>query len=449
MNQTASAKRVCFVTLGCAKNEVDTDRMRSLVDASRSFECVESPEDADVVVVNTCAFLTSAVAEGVETTLDLVNERVEGGVACPVVMCGCIPSRYGSEVVEEMPEVAAFVPVDEEDGIVGVLGRVLGLGACDAGVRPPVGRTVESACAYIKISDGCDRYCSFCAIPYIRGRYYSRPESEILDEARFLVEGGVRELVLIGQDTGVWGSDLPGRPTLAGLLRAVADVVSSVDGWVRVLYLQPEGLTQELVDTIREVPQIVPYIDIPLQHASASVLKRMNRTGSRTEFMAMVRRLRDEVPGITLRTTAMVGFPGESEEEFAELTEFLKEAEFDYCAVFSYSQEEGTAAAELPDQVSPEVKLAREQQVIDLCEANGFASASRRIGTVCRVLVDGVEDDGEGGFEAVGRTAFQAPDSDGVVHLGDIDVAMGDFIDVLIEDSACYELFGSPIEKVD
>ena len=151
MNQTASAKRVCFVTLGCAKNEVDTDRMRSLVDASRSFECVESPEDADVVVVNTCAFLTSAVAEGVETTLDLVNERVEGGVACPVVMCGCIPSRYGSEVVEEMPEVAAFVPVDEEDGIVGVLGRVLGLGACNAGVRPPVGRTVESACAYIKI----------------------------------------------------------------------------------------------------------------------------------------------------------------------------------------------------------------------------------------------------------------------------------------------------------
>lgn len=449
MNQTASAKRVCFVTLGCAKNEVDTDRMRSLVDASRSFECVESPEDADVVVVNTCAFLTSAVAEGVETTLDLVNERVEGGVACPVVMCGCIPSRYGSEVVEEMPEVAAFVPVDEEDGIVGVLGRVLGLGACDTGTRPPVGRTVESACAYIKISDGCDRYCSFCAIPYIRGRYYSRPESEILDEARFLVEGGVRELVLIGQDTGVWGSDLPGRPTLARLLRAVADVVSSVDGWVRVLYLQPEGLTQELVDTIREVPQIVPYIDIPLQHASASVLKRMNRTGSRTEFMAMVRRLRDEVPGITLRTTTMVGFPGESEEEFAELTEFLKEAEFDYCAVFSYSQEEGTAAAELPDQVPPEVKLAREQQVIDLCEANGFASASRRIGTVCRVLVDGVEDDGEGGFEAVGRTAFQAPDSDGVVHLGDIDVAMGDFIDVLIEDSACYELFGSPVEKVD
>ena len=390
MNQTASAKRVCFVTLGCAKNEVDTDRMRSLVDASRSFECVESPEDADVVVVNTCAFLTSAVAEGVETTLDLVNERVEGGVACLVVMCGCIPSRYGSEVVEEMPEVAAFVPVDEEDGIVGVLGRVLGLGACDTGTRPPVGRTVESACAYIKYSLTAATATALSApSPTSAAGTTLVPSPRILDEARFLVEGGVRELVLIGQDTGVWGSDLPGRPTLARLLRAVADVVPSVDGWVRVLYLQPEGLTQELVDTIREVPQIVPYIDIPLQHASASVLKRMNRTGSRTEFMAMVRRLRDEVPGITLRTTAMVGFPGESEEEFAELTEFLKEAEFDYCAVFSYSQEEGTAAAELPDQVSSEVKLAREQQVIDLCEANGFASASRRIGNlVCRVLVE-------------------------------------------------------------
>ncbi len=448
MNQTVPAKRVCFVTLGCAKNEVDTNRMRSLVEASSQFECVDDPEGADVIVVNTCAFLTSAVAEGVETTLDLVNERVEGGVACPVVMCGCIPSRYGSEVVDEMPEVAAFVPVDEEDGIVAVLRRVLGLGVLKES-RPAVGRTVESACAYIKISDGCDRYCSFCAIPYIRGRYYSRPESEILDEVRFLVEGGVREIVLIGQDTGVWGADLPGKPPLAQLLRSVASVVSTVGGWVRVLYLQPEGLTQELVETIRDVPEVVPYIDIPLQHASSSVLKRMNRTGSREEFVAMVQRLRDEVPGITLRTTAMVGFPGESDDEFSELVEFLKDTEFDYCAVFSYSQEEGTAAAELPNQVPPEVKLAREQQIIDLSEANGFASASRRIGSVCRVLVDGVEDDGEGGLEVIGRAAFQAPDSDGVVHLGDIDAAMGDFVDVLIEDCACYELFGSPVEEVD
>lgn len=445
MNESLAAKRVCFITLGCAKNEVDTDRMRALVGAVPAFGCVDDPGEADVIVVNTCSFLVSAVEEGIETTLGLVADRFEGGIACPVVMCGCIPSRYGDEIVAEMPEVAAFVPVDEEDSIVEVLGRVLGLTQMSI-ERPSVNRTVQSPTAYIKISDGCDRFCSFCAIPYIRGRYYSRPASEILAEARHLVEGGVRELVLIGQDTGVWGNDLPGRPNIAGLLRQVAAVVEPVDGWVRILYLQPEGLTDELVTTIRDVAQVVPYIDIPLQHASSSVLKRMNRTGSREEFLAMVRRLREEIPGITLRTTAMTGFPGETEEEFEELKAFLEEARFDYCAVFSYSQEDGTAAAELAGQINQDMKLAREQEVLDLAETFGFASAAARIGSVCRVLVDGAEDDGEGNIELIGRTAFQAPDSDGVVHLGDADLMVGEFCDVLIEDAACYELFGTPVE---
>ena len=445
--------KAAFYTLGCKVNQYEAQILAQQF-ADAGYEIVPPEMPADVYVVNSC----TVTASGDQKTRRVLRRFRALCPGATVVLTGCYPQAFPDDAAR-LAEADVIAGARDRAALVELVrraretrGRIVAVTPHERGepfepMRAAAFR--ERTRAFVKIEDGCDRYCSFCAIPYIRGRYYSRPESEILDEARFLVEGGVRELVLIGQDTGVWGSDLPGRPTLAGLLRAVADVVSSVDGWVRVLYLQPEGLTQELVDTIREVPQIVPYIDIPLQHASASVLKRMNRTGSRTEFMAMVRRLRDEVPGITLRTTAMVGFPGESEEEFAELTEFLKEAEFDYCAVFSYSQEEGTAAAELPDQVSPEVKLAREQQVIDLCEANGFASASRRIGTVCRVLVDGVEDDGEGGFEAVGRTAFQAPDSDGVVHLGDIDVAMGDFIDVLIEDSACYELFGSPIEKVD
>lgn len=448
MDQSSPSKRVCFVTLGCAKNEVDTDRMRALVEGAGLFSCVDDPSDADVIVVNTCSFLTSAVAEGVETTLALVAERTEHGISCPVVMCGCIPSRYGSEIASEMPEVAAFVPVDEEGNIVSVLACVLDLGPV-ALPGPTVERTVQSAFAYVKISDGCDRYCSFCAIPYIRGHYYSRSEAEILAEVELLVQGGVREIVLIGQDTGIWGRDLPNHPTISQLLKKVAAVVAPYHGWVRILYLQPEGLTNELVDTIRDVPEVVPYIDIPLQHASASVLKRMNRTGDTNEFLAMVRRLRQEVPGITLRTTAMVGFPGETEEEFDELVAFLTEAEFDYCAVFSYSQEDGTAAAELPDQIDDDIKLSREQQVIDLAESCGFASAARRIGSTCRVLVDAIEDDGNGGFELVGRAAFQAPDSDGVVHLGSIDAAMGDFLDVLIEDAACYELFGTPVSEGD
>ncbi len=454
MGQISPSRRVCFITLGCAKNEVDTDRMRSIVGASPSMECVDDPDDADAIVVNTCSFLVSAVEEGLETVLSLVNERIgegaEGSRRRPIVMTGCIPSRYGqADLAKELPEVAAFVPVDEEDSIAAVLACVMGepVTVPLAPVAAPVvARTVQSPTAYVKISDGCDRYCSFCAIPYIRGRYYSRTREEILEEASYLVDNGVREIVLIGQDTGVWGHDLPGKPSLASLLRDVAGVMARVDGLVRVLYLQPEGLSDELVGVIRDVPQVAKYIDIPLQHSSADVLARMNRTGSRREFLDLVVRLRSEVPGITLRTTAMVGFPGETEEEFEDLVSFLEEAEFDYCATFSYSQEDGTAAAELPGQVPEEVKLERLQRVIDIAEACGFASASRRIGQRYRVLVDGREDDGDGGFEMIGRAAFQAPDSDGVVHLGSADVSIGDFVEVEIEDAACYELFGSVVE---
>lgn len=435
-----TSPNVCFVTLGCAKNEVDSDRMRALVEASGSFACVDDPDEADVIVVNTCSFLVSAVEEGVETTLGILEERSGAGRGCPVVMTGCIPSRYGSDIEQEMPEVAAFVPVDEEDAIVGVLRRVLGMPPARS-TAPDVARTVQSPTAYVKISDGCDRYCAFCAIPYIRGRYYSRPAREILAEVSHLVAGGVREVVLIGQDTGVWGCDLPGKPSVAGLLRDVAALMEPVGGLVRILYLQPEGLTDELVATMRDVPQVAKYIDIPLQHASASVLARMNRTGDRESFLSMVRRLRDEIPGITLRTTAMVGFPGETEEEFEELVAFLEEASFDYCAVFAYSREEGTAAADMEGQVPEDVKLAREQRVIDLAEEHGFASAARRVGRTYRVLVEGAGDDVDG--ELIGRAEFQAPDSDGVVHLAGYDAQPGDFVEARIDDCACYELFSS------
>jgi ribosomal protein S12 methylthiotransferase len=442
MNASLDPRRVCFVTLGCAKNEVDTDRMRAHIEADPRLTCTDDPNDAQLIVVNTCSFLVSAVEEGIETTLALVAERVDGQLACPVVMCGCIPARYGSEgLAAEMPEVAAFVPVAEEDGIAEVAARALGLEPLSDAGEPAVARTVQAAFAYVKISDGCDRFCSFCAIPYIRGRYYSRPLDQIMAEVRMLLEGGVRELVLIGQDTGIWGHDLPGAPTLAQLLRTVAEAARPYGAWVRVLYLQPEGLTDDLVAAIRDTPEVVKYIDIPLQHAAADVLARMNRTGSRAEFLAMVRRLRAEVPGITLRTTALVGFPGETEEEFEELCGFLEEAAFDYCAVFAYSQEEGTAAAEMDGQVPEDVKLEREQRVRDLADECGFASAAQRIGGTYRVLVDAVEDDGDGNVELVGRAAFQSPDSDGVVHLGDLDAAMGDFVEVRIDDAACYELF--------
>ena len=432
---------VAFVTLGCAKNEVDSDRMRALIEADAQLKVVDDPDQADVIIVNTCSFLMSAVEEGIETTLSLVAEKLENGITCPVVMAGCIPARYGDEIEHEMPDVAAFVPCKREDEICAVLKRVLGVEDA-AETSPEVARTVQAAFAYVKISDGCDRFCSFCAIPYIRGRYQSREPEVILSEVRHLLEGGVREIVLIGQDTGIWGRDLEGGHDLPWLLRAVAQEVRPYGGWVRVLYLQPEGLTDDLVSTIRDTPEVVKYIDIPLQHSNAEVLKNMNRTGCTSEFLEMVARLRREVPGIALRTTALVAFPGETQEQFEELVDFIEQAEFDYCSVFAYSQEEGTEAAAMADQLDEDVKHEREQAMVDIAETYGFASAAQRVGKTVSVLVDGHEVDDEGNVDILGRAYFQAPDSDGVVHLGAADVEMGQFVDVMIDESVCYELFG-------
>jgi ribosomal protein S12 methylthiotransferase len=357
-------------------------------------------------------------------------------------MCGCVPSRYGDDLPAELPEVSAFVRAEDEDGIVGVVSSVLGLE--DVIVAPQdegVLRTVEGASAFVKISEGCDRFCTFCAIPYIRGRYRSRAAEDVVGEVRSLMEGGVREVVLIGQDTGVWGHDLEGDQTLAGLLRRVARVVRPYGGWIRVLYLQPEGMTDELIATIRDVDEVLPYIDIPIQHCSARVLSSMGRSGSPEELRALFARLRKEIPGMVLRTTGMAGFPGETDEEAAELYDFIQEEEFDYTSVFSYSQEEGTRAAAMGDQVDEGVKLERTQRLVDLTEQLGFSATSSHVGERVRVIVDGVEE-GADGPELIGHAWFQAPDSDGAVHLAAGEAAVGDVVEVDLVDSFCYELIG-------
>ena len=299
---------VLYITLGCAKNEVDTDRMRSLLTAA-GYEEAFDPQDADIAIVNTCSFLASATSESIETTLELANEVQDGVRACPIVMCGCVPSRYGDDLPDELPEVAAFVKADEEDGIVAVIDGVLGFEREIAAYIPQVKRTVEGAVAYVKISDGCNRFCSFCMIPYIRGRYHSRNAESIISEVRDLVAGGVREIVLIGQDTGIWGTDFAdedfaeGSPrNLAQLLRAVSEAVRPHNVWVRVLYLQPEGMTDELIETIRDTPEVLPYIDIPVQHCDARILKAMRRSGSRQELEDLFRDLRERIPGIVIRS---------------------------------------------------------------------------------------------------------------------------------------------------
>ena len=428
-----------LVTLGCAKNEVDSDRMRALLLASGLSETDDASE-ADVAIVNTCSFLASATEESVEATLQIAEEREPGVRSCPIVMCGCVPSRYGDQLAAELPEVAAFVRAEDEDGIVGVVAGVLGVDAPEARAEGTL-RTIEGASAFVKISEGCDRFCTFCAIPYIRGRYHSRPADEVVSEVTALMDGGVREVVLIGQDTGVWGSDLGEKDTLASLLRRVAEAVRPWGGWVRVLYLQPEGMTDELIATIRDVPEVLPYIDIPIQHCSARVLKAMGRSGSPDELRALFARLRSEIPGMVLRTTGMAGFPGETEEEADELYDFIAEEEFDYCSVFAYSQEEGTAAARMEGQVPEDVKLERTQRLVDLTEQLGFAATAAHVGERVRVIVDGVEE-GPDGPELIGHAWFQAPDSDGAVHIASGEATVGDIVTVDLVDSFCYELMG-------
>jgi ribosomal protein S12 methylthiotransferase len=469
--EAGAVPQFAIVTLGCAKNEVDSDRMRALLLAAGYREC-DDVALADVVLINTCSFLVAATSESIEATLELAEARAAGTRTRPIVMCGCVPSRYGADLEGELPEVAAFVRHDEEDDIVAVVERVLGLDEADlAWEEDPIAtagmaeafamaeggpnsvllgdgrvlRTIMGPSSYVKISDGCDRFCSFCAIPYIRGRYFSRTSDEIVAEVAVLAEAGVREVILIGQDTGVWGCDLGEGENLARLLERVAEVMRPYHGWVRVLYLQPEGMTDELVATIRDTPEVLPYIDIPVQHCDEQVLAAMGRRGSRSELEELFARLRREIPGMVLRTTGMCGFPGESDEQFEELLDFVATQEFDYTSVFMYSPEDGTAAAEMDGQVDEDVKLERTQRLSDLAEALGFAATARHVGERVQVIIDGVEE-GEDGPELIGHTWFQAPDSDGAVHIESGDVTVGDIVTCDLYDSVCYELYGRIVD---
>lgn len=438
-----------YITLGCAKNEVDTDRMRALLDAA-DYQEVDSAQDADAVIINTCSFLASATSESIETTLALAEEVNEGVRATRIIMCGCVPSRYGDQLPQELPEVSAFVRADEEDGIVAIVDDVLGVERDMPSFIPNIKRTVEGSVAYVKISDGCDRFCSFCAIPYIRGRYHSRPADRIIAEARELVAGGVKEIVLIGQDTGIWGKDfkdqVDGPANLAQLLVALAEELRPLHVWIRVLYLQPEGMTDELIAAIRDTPEVLPYIDIPVQHCNERVLKSMHRSGSEQQLDELFAHLRSEIPGMVIRTTSLVGFPGETDEEAEQMLAFMDRNSFDYTSVFAYSREEGTRAAEMDDQVDEDVKLERAQKALDLAEALGFAATASHVGETAEVIIDGIEEN-DGFSEFIGHAWFQAPDSDGAVHLDIEEACIGDIVTVEFTDSFCYELVGHVVES--
>lgn len=432
-----SAPRVCFVTLGCAKNEVDTAEMTKRL-TSAGYEVCDDASTADAVVVNTCSFIQAATEESLEAIFEVCDlpNFIEG--SAKLVVAGCMPARYGDDLASELGEAQAFVPCSKEDDIVEVLAGVLGDAAPHASMTAYAQSPwAASPASYVKISDGCDRFCSFCAIPYIRGRYHSFPLETVRASVAERVEAGVREITLIAQDTGRWGEDFDEPSNTAALLATLADEFPQT--WFRLMYIEPQGVSDELLDVIASKPNVCKYLDMPLQHASKPVLRAMNRRGDENSHHELVARIRERVPGITLRTTLIAGFPGETDVDFDVLQNFLEEVEFDYVGVFPYSQEEGTRAAEMDGQIDEAIKIERAQSLRDISDAIGEAHVSARIGQEMDVLVLGREEDGQ----LYGRAMCQAPEVDGVVYLEEGEV--GDIVRVRITDTLVYEMEGDVV----
>ncbi len=390
--------------------------------------------------MNTCSFIQAATEESIEAVLEaLALPGVDAGQSA-VIVAGCMPARYGDELADALGEPAAFVPCAGEADIAERVDEALAQlpHRCSHDAVAEAAEGAGAPFAYVKISDGCDRFCSYCTIPFIRGRYHSFPYEDIAADVQRAVDSGACEVILIAQDTGRWGEDLGEGRTLAWLLGTLAERFP--DTWLRVMYLQPDGVTDELLDTIAAHGNIADYLDIPLQHVDADILHAMNRGGSLAAFEQLAAHARERVPGITLRTTLIAGFPGETEEQADELARFAASGCFDYVGVFPYSQEEGTRAAGMDGQLDEEEKAYRAQRVQDAADAAGAAAVAERIGSAQQVLVEGCEEDGQ----LYGRTMQQAPEVDGITF---VDAGSpGAVVRAVIEDTLLYDMEGSALD---
>ena len=427
---------VSFITMGCAKNEVDSDHMANRL-LQAGYQIIDDPEIADAVVVNTCSFIQAATEESIDAVLEAAGyDNVSSGRA-HLIVAGCMPSRYGDELESEFPEVSGFVPCANELSIVAIADKLFGIERLpgEALALSVTAEGPERPFSYVKISDGCDRFCAYCSIPFIRGRYHSFSYDEVKREVERTVALGAREVVLIAQDTGRWGADFEEPSSLARLVDSLAE--SFGETWFRVMYIQPEGVTDELLDVVAKHDNVCKYFDIPFQHCSADVLRAMNRKGSADEHLALIEKVREKIPDATLRTTLIAGFPGETDDEFEQLCEFVEDAQLDYVGVFPYSREEGTRAYDLPDQVDEDEKMQRTQALRDLADAVCMPRVASRIGKTFDVLVCGREEDGQ----LYGRAMCQAPDVDGVTYVDK--GAIGDIVNVVVDDALVYEMEGS------
>ena len=440
--------KIGMVSLGCAKNQTDAEIMLGIL-AEKGHKIVNSPEDAEAIIINTCGFITSAKQESIDAILEMADYKKSGNCRL-LIATGCLAERYNAEMEQEFPELDAIVGAGDFDKIAQIIER------CEKGERVclfghqeytlpenlPRILTTPFYTAYLKIADGCDNNCTYCAIPKIRGHYKSRREEDILKEAEALAENGVKELILIAQDTTRYGTDLYGKPSLAELLEKLC----KIEGihWIRTHYFYTEAITDELIRVMAENEKICPYIDMPIQHISDDILRRMARRTNRREIEERIAKIRESIPEVTIRTSIIAGFPGETDAEFEELKKFVADVKFDRMGVFAYSKEEGTPAYNFQGQVDDAVKEERKNALMELQQKISLEQNRSKIGTVQEVLCEGYDFDN---FMYFGRSRADSIDVDGKVYFAAEDsVEAGDFVKVEILDADEYDLTGRVLE---
>ncbi len=435
--------KVSMVSLGCPKNQVDAEQMLYTLQ-SAGFELTPAEAEADAIIINTCGFIESAKAEAIENILEAAKYKDEGNCKA-LIVTGCLAERYQNDVTEEIPEVDACVGIGSNGKIAEIVKNAIE-GRCENSFGAKENLDLNSKrilggypfTAYLKVADGCNNCCTYCAIPKIRGKMRSRKIEDCVAEAKELAQKGVRELIVVAQDTTAYGSDIYGKPMLATLLKELC----KIDGihWVRTLYTYPDKIDDELLETIKNEEKLIKYLDIPIQHVNSDILKKMNRKGSREDLESLIAKIRKEIPDITLRTTLITGFPGESEEQFTELCEFVKETRFDRLGCFAYSPEEDTVAAEMPNQIDEQTKVTRAENIMEMQMDIMREKNEEKIGTVLEVIIEGWDDYIKCYF---GRTVCDAPEVDGkIFFMSDRPLIIGDFANVQINDCLDYDLLG-------
>lgn len=446
--------KIGVVSLGCPKNLVDSETMLGLIH-EENYEITNDPSEAEIIIVNTCGFIESAKEESINTILQMAEYKKSGSCKY-IIVTGCLSQRYAEDLFNELPEADAIAGVEVYDEIGSIIKRVMNgerfimlerskpdvIYTSKETFLPRI-LTTPSYTAYLKIAEGCDNCCSYCAIPKIRGPYRSKPMAQVLKEAKALADNGVKELIVVAQDTTRYGEDLPGgKLLLADLLKELNKIESLK--WIRVMYCYPNNFTDELIETFASLDKVCKYVDLPLQHASNRLLASMNRYDTREEVETLLAKLRKRIPGIVIRTTFIVGFPGETDADFEELKEFVEQQRFENAGVFAYSQEEGTVARAMPNQIPDEIKQERYHELMALQAQISEEIHKDTEGQTLEVLIEGVEEDGSGLY--YGRSYREAPDIDGLVFIENPgDIKPGCFVKVNILQGFTYESVGERI----